>query len=140
MFTFKNDELDREKGNLQRETITVDFGRAIGIASRSLRGGTFGIRTVFLQIYKLQRANWARSQAVLAANEANKEDERSNAFWCDGYCVSAACAMMSIFAETLSICPVRVLFASAPSLRTIFEISFLSHSWHVIAARRLFAT
>jgi hypothetical protein len=70
---------------------------------------------------------------------ANKRDKRSNAFWCDRYCVSAAYAMMSIFAQTLSICPVRVPFASAPSLRTIFEISFLSNGWRVTAAR-LFAT
>jgi hypothetical protein len=48
--------------------------------------------------------------------------------------------MMSIFAETLSIWPVRVLFASAPLLRMIFEIVFLTQPWHVTAARRLFAT
>ena len=71
---------------------------------------------------------------------ANKRDKRSNASQCDRYCVSAAYAIMSIFSETLLICPVRVLFASAPSLQTIFEISFLSHPWHVAAARRLFAT
>jgi len=65
--------------------------------------------------------------------------KHSNAFWC-GYRVSAACAMTSIFAETLSIWPVRVPFASAPLLRTIFEIVFLTQPWHVTAARRLFAT
>ena len=35
---------------------------------------------------------------------ANKRDKPSNVFSCDRYCVSAAFAMMSIFAETLSIC------------------------------------
>jgi hypothetical protein len=48
--------------------------------------------------------------------------------------------MMSIFAGTLSICPLRVPFASAPSLRAIFEISFLSNPLRVTAARRLFVT
>jgi hypothetical protein len=48
--------------------------------------------------------------------------------------------MMSIFAETLPIWPVRALFASVALLRTIFEIAFLTHPWHVTAARRLFAT
>jgi hypothetical protein len=47
---------------------------------------------------------------------------------------------MSIFAETLSICAAGVPLASAPSLRTIFEISSLLNPWHVTAARRLFAT
>jgi hypothetical protein len=50
MFTFKNDGLGSEEGKSSVRTITVDFGRATGIASRSLRRGTFGIRTVFLQI------------------------------------------------------------------------------------------
>jgi hypothetical protein len=71
---------------------------------------------------------------------ANKRDKRSNAFLCDRYCVAAAYAMMSIFAETLSICAAGVPFASAPSPRTIFEISSLSYPWRVTAARRLFAT
>jgi hypothetical protein len=70
---------------------------------------------------------------------ANKRDKRSNAFSCDRYCVSAAYAMISIFAETFSICADSVPFASAPSLRTIFEISSLSNPWRVTAARRLFA-
>jgi hypothetical protein len=71
---------------------------------------------------------------------ANKQDRRFNAFSTDRHAVSAAHPTMSISAETLSICPVRVLFASAPSLRTIFEIAFFSHPWHVTAVRRLFAT
>jgi hypothetical protein len=60
---------------------------------------------------------------------ANKQDRRFNAFSTDRHAVSAAHPTMSISAETLSICPVRVLFASAPS-----------HPWHVTAVRRLFAT
>ena len=52
---------------------------------------------------------------------ANKREKLSNA-WRDRCCVSAA--TMLIFAETLSIFPVRVLFAFAPSPRTIFEIWF----------------
>ena len=71
---------------------------------------------------------------------ANKRDKRSNAFSCDRHCVSAAYAMMSIFAGTLSVCAAGVSFASAPSLRTIFEISSFSHSWRVTTDRRLFAT
>jgi hypothetical protein len=71
---------------------------------------------------------------------ANKRNKRSNAFSCDRYCVSAAYAMMSIFAETLSIFATGRPFASAPSLRTIFEISFLSNPWRVTAARPLSAT
>jgi hypothetical protein len=71
---------------------------------------------------------------------ANKRDKRSNAFSCDRYCVSAAYARMSIFAETLLLCAADVPFASAPSLRTIFEISSLSNPWRVTAGRRLFAT
>jgi hypothetical protein len=71
---------------------------------------------------------------------ANKRDKPSNAFSCDRYCVSTAFAMMSIFAETVSICAAGVPFASAPSLRTIFEISSLWNSWRVTAGRRLFAT
>jgi hypothetical protein len=71
---------------------------------------------------------------------ANKTDKRSNAFSCDRCCVSVAYAMMSIFAETLSVCAAGVPFASAPSLRTIFEISSLSNPWRVTACYRLFAT
>jgi hypothetical protein len=56
---------------------------------------------------------------------ANKRDKRSNAFSCDRYYVSAAYAMMLIFAGTLSICAADAQFAFAPSLRTIFEISSL---------------
>ena len=37
MFTFKNDGLGSEEGKSSVRTITVDFGRATGIASRSLR-------------------------------------------------------------------------------------------------------
>jgi hypothetical protein len=70
---------------------------------------------------------------------ANQWDERSNVFSCDCYGVFAAHATISIFAETLSICATRVLFASAPSLRAIFEIAFLSHPWHVTGARRCLA-
>ena len=71
---------------------------------------------------------------------ANKRDKRSNAFSCDRYYVSAAYAMMSIFAEILSIWVAGVPFAFASSLRTIFEILSLSNPWDVSAARRLFAT
>jgi hypothetical protein len=71
---------------------------------------------------------------------ANKWDKRSNAFSCDRYGVSAAHPTMSIFAEILSIRPTRVPFASATSLRTIFEISSFSHPWRVTTDRRLFAT
>jgi hypothetical protein len=46
---------------------------------------------------------------------ANKRDMRSNAFSCDRY-VSASHAMMSIFAEPLSICATRVRLAPAMSL------------------------
>jgi hypothetical protein len=46
-----------------------------------------------------------------------------NAFSCDRYCVSVASAMMSIFAGIVSIYAADVPFASAPSPRTIFEIS-----------------
>jgi hypothetical protein len=70
---------------------------------------------------------------------ANKRDTRSNAFSCDRYGVFVAHATMSIFAETLSICPTRVPFAPATSLRTISEISSFSQPWRVTAARRLFA-
>jgi hypothetical protein len=69
-----------------------------------------------------------------------KGDKRSNAFSCDRYCVSAASAMMSIFAGILSLCAAGLPFAFAPSLRTIFEISSLSNPWRVTAGRRLFAT
>ena len=71
---------------------------------------------------------------------ANKRDKRSNAFSCDRHCVSAAYAMMSIFAGTLSVCAAGVPFASAPSLQTIFEISSLSNPWRVVDGCRLFAT
>jgi len=71
---------------------------------------------------------------------ANKQDRRFNAFSTDHHGDSAAHPTMSIFAETLSICAARVPFASAPSLRTIFETVFLSHPWHVTAARRRVAT
>ena len=46
---------------------------------------------------------------------ANKRDRRSNAFSCDRY-VSASHATMWIFAETLSICAMRVRLAPAMSL------------------------
>jgi hypothetical protein len=48
--------------------------------------------------------------------------------------------MMSILAEILSIRVAGVSFVSAPSLRMIFEISFLWNPWRVTAGRRLFAT
>jgi hypothetical protein len=48
--------------------------------------------------------------------------------------------MMSIFAETLTICAAGVPFAFALSLQTIFEISYLWNPWRVTACRRLFAT
>jgi hypothetical protein len=70
----------------------------------------------------------------------NKQDRRFSAFSTDRHDVSAAHPMMSIFAETLSICAARVPVASAISLRTIFEISFFSGPWRVTTARRLFAT
>jgi hypothetical protein len=71
---------------------------------------------------------------------ANKRDKRSNVFSCDRYCVYAAYAMISIFAETLSICAAGVPFAFAPSLRRIFEISSLWNPWRVTAGRCLLAT
>jgi hypothetical protein len=71
---------------------------------------------------------------------ANKQDRRFNAFSADRHGVSAAHPTMSISAETLSICAVRVPFASATSLRTIFEISSFSHPWRVTTGPRLFAT
>ena len=42
---------------------------------------------------------------------------------------------MSIFAETLPICAARVLFASATSLPTIFEILSFSHPGRVTTDR-----
>ena len=33
---------------------------------------------------------------------ANKRDKRSNAFWCDRYCVSAPYAMMSICRDLIN--------------------------------------
>jgi len=71
---------------------------------------------------------------------ANRQDRRFNAFSTDRHAVSAMHPTMSIFAETLSICAARVPFASATSLRTIFEISSFSHPWRVTTDRRFFAT
>jgi hypothetical protein len=71
---------------------------------------------------------------------ANKWDKRPNAVSCDRYGVSAAHAIISVFAEILSICATRVPFVCAILLRAIAEIPSFSQSWHVTGARLLCPT